>query len=281
MVHRIAVQFHRGARWRSMIGLSQRAGRRRMLETLTPVIYVIGAIALLFAHVEQLGVDQPSTLMRAPAMVGPFIAACGRLFFCVMALLGGVLGIGGHRLPPADHRSAGGESGAHARSARRISLCAWISPTARTKPRELHGDEWQLDARVIKWTPRAVTLGAEPLYRLDRISGRYKDAAQAKATFPSVVEIGKESVVDLWQLKQHFPQWLPWIDADYGSAAYLPLADGANYRALPSESARRGWSRGPRTPSRWKLNAGRVVSARAGWGRSYFFETAAAGFVSS
>ena len=94
---------------------------------------------------------------------------------------------------------------------------------------DLRGDEWQLDARVIKWAPRAVALGAQPLFRVDRLSGRYRDAAQAGATLPSVVALDGDSVVDLWQIKQRFPRWLPWLDADYGSAAFLPLVDGGNY----------------------------------------------------
>ena len=53
----------------------------------------------------------------------------------------------------------------------------------------LAGDEWQLDARVIKWTPRAVQLGAEPLYRVERLSGRYRDLAQAQSTVPSIVAV--------------------------------------------------------------------------------------------
>ena len=95
---------------------------------------------------------------------------------------------------------------------------------------ELHGDEWQLDARVIKWTPKAVQLGAEPLYRVERISGRFRDIAQAQSTSPSVVAVGGDKLVDLWQLKKDFPAYLPFIDADYGSATYLPLLDGANYK---------------------------------------------------
>ena len=49
-----------------------------------------------------------------------------------------------------------------------------------------------------------------------------------------VVDLAGDSPVDLWHLKQKYPHWLPWIDADYGSAAYLPLIDGANYRATLS-----------------------------------------------
>ncbi len=94
---------------------------------------------------------------------------------------------------------------------------------------QLHGDEWQVDARVIKWSPRAVMLGAQPLYRLDRLSGRYRNADQARVTKPSIVSLNDDTVPDLWQVKQEFPQWLPWIDADYGSATYLPLVNDGKY----------------------------------------------------
>lgn len=103
-------------------------------------------------------------------------------------------------------------------------------PDGRRESARLHGDEWQLDARVIKWTPRAVTLGAEPLYRVERLSGRFRDVEQARATPPSIAALGGEAVLDLWQLKKRFPDWLPFVDADYGSAAYLPLVDGTSYR---------------------------------------------------
>ena len=102
-------------------------------------------------------------------------------------------------------------------------------PDGSHRSADLHGDEWQLDARVIRWTPRAVALGAQPLFRVDRLSGRYRATAQAQATLPSVAALNADSAIDLWQLKQRFPRWLPWIDADYGSAAFLPLVDGGTY----------------------------------------------------
>lgn len=94
---------------------------------------------------------------------------------------------------------------------------------------QITGDDWQLDARVIKWTPRAVSLGAQPLYRVERVSGRWRDAAKARTAAPSVSAIGGDGMLDLWQLKRRYPAWLPWVDADFGSAAYMPLIDGARY----------------------------------------------------
>lgn len=107
-------------------------------------------------------------------------------------------------------------------------------PDGTHRSANLRGDEWQLDAHVIKWAPRAVALGAQPLFRVDRLSGRYRDATQAGATLPTIVALDADSVVDLWQLKQNFPRWLPWIDADYGSAAFLPLVDGGAYKVTIS-----------------------------------------------
>jgi hypothetical protein len=201
-----------------------------MLETLTPIIYLIGAIALLFAVGNGHACRRH---WRARRHGRALHRGMWSVIFLCLALLGGVLGTAliGYRRLTAEVPVA--SLSARQLGPQRFALRVDF-PDGSHRSAELRGDEWQLDARVIKWTPRAVTLGAQPLYRLDRISGRYHDAAQAQATTPSVVELGGDSVLDLWQLKQHFPQWLPWIDADYGSAAYLPLADGASYRATIS-----------------------------------------------
>ncbi|MEZ5460419.1 hypothetical protein [Dokdonella sp.] len=95
---------------------------------------------------------------------------------------------------------------------------------------ELRGDQWQLDARVIKWEPRAVMLGAPTLYRIDRISGRYVDVAHENERQRTVVPMAEAGMIDLFDVKRMYPQWIPWLDADFGSAAYLPLVDGGEYQ---------------------------------------------------
>ena len=44
-----------------------------------------------------------------------------------------------------------------------------------------------------------------------------------------MVALDQANPFDLLDLKRRFPQWLPWIDADYGSGAYLALVDGGEY----------------------------------------------------
>ncbi len=51
---------------------------------------------------------------------------------------------------------------------------------------DLRGDDWQLDARVLKWSGPANLLGFNTLYRLDRISGRYTKIEDEK-TAPRTV----------------------------------------------------------------------------------------------
>ena len=91
------------------------------------------------------------------------------------------------------------------------------------------GDQWQLDARVIRWTLPGNLAGLPPLYRLERLSGRYEDIGQEREAERTVHALDERAFPDLWTLKRQRPGWLPFVDADYGSAAYLPLLDGARY----------------------------------------------------
>ena len=99
----------------------------------------------------------------------------------------------------------------------------------RVTTAELRGDDWQLDARVLKWKGYATVLGLDPMYRLERLEGRYRDAAQERRETHSVVEFASDPGLDLWSFTQGHAAWIPWVDAGYGSATYLPMADGAQY----------------------------------------------------
>jgi hypothetical protein len=94
---------------------------------------------------------------------------------------------------------------------------------------ELRGDDWQLDARVLKWKGLATVLGLDPVYRLDRLEGRYRSAEQESHDYHSVVDLSQDIGLDFWGLVQRNSGWLPWADASYGSATYLPMADGAQF----------------------------------------------------
>lgn len=94
----------------------------------------------------------------------------------------------------------------------------------------LTGDQWQIDAKVIRWRLPALLAGAPPLYRFERLAGRYTDIRQEQEAPRSVHDLSDWPVPDLAVLRQVFPNWLPFVDVQYGSAAYMPMFDGARYQ---------------------------------------------------
>jgi len=94
----------------------------------------------------------------------------------------------------------------------------------------LHGDQWQVDARMVRWRLPALLAGVPPLYRLERIAGRYQDMAQETSVPKSAYALDDGPAADLTLFKRRFPEWLPFVDVQFGSAAYMPMFDGAVYR---------------------------------------------------
>jgi hypothetical protein len=83
---------------------------------------------------------------------------------------------------------------------------------------QLRGDEWQIDARVLKWRPLANLLGFDTVYRLERLSGRYGDITQERNAPRTVHPLAEDPGLDFW------------------SAAYVPMAEGAEYTVFVSTS---------------------------------------------
>ena len=101
---------------------------------------------------------------------------------------------------------------------------------------DLRGDEWQIDARVLKWRGMAVLIGFDTLYRLDRLSGRYRDITQERTGLRTVHSLSEEQGLDLWMIGRRYAHWIPWVDAVYGSATYMPMVDGASYTVSVSST---------------------------------------------
>lgn len=101
----------------------------------------------------------------------------------------------------------------------------------------LRGDEWQLDARVVTWKPPATILGFEPVYQLERLSGRYSSVDRELSQPRTVHDLAEERPLDLWSFARNFPKLTPGVDAYYGTATYVPMADGARFRVTLSRDA--------------------------------------------
>ena len=94
----------------------------------------------------------------------------------------------------------------------------------------LAGDHWQLDVRVLRWTLPAVLLGADSMYQLDRLSGRYAEPSGTANAELTAYGLSDAPGRALWQLASMAGRRFDWVDTVYGNAVYMPMANGARYR---------------------------------------------------
>ena len=102
-------------------------------------------------------------------------------------------------------------------------------PDGSTRHVQLAGDDWRVEAIVLKWKLPALLAGVPPLYRLDRLSGRYDDPARETSAARTVISFDDAGSFDLVKLSREYPTWLPEVDTVFGSGAFLPLVDGGHY----------------------------------------------------
>jgi hypothetical protein len=109
---------------------------------------------------------------------------------------------------------------------------------------DLQGDEWEMGARVQRWRPWANVLGLDSTYTLDQIDNKYFTADRGNGKPITACDLkGPPPAVD-----QYVPQsWLFWLtnhsyteERRFGSASYMPLADGATYRVIMTQAGLNG-----------------------------------------
>jgi len=104
----------------------------------------------------------------------------------------------------------------------------------------LQGDEWMIGGRVQKWKPWANVLGLDSTYVLEQIDNKYVSASRAngrpitacdlEGPPPAVNRVVPQSWVT-WLLGQSYTE-----QRRFGSASYMPMADGAVYKVVMTQS---------------------------------------------
>jgi len=95
-----------------------------------------------------------------------------------------------------------------------------FSDNAVAKTYKVHGDQWQIEARILRWDGWLNRMGGKPGYRLERLSGRYISASEYFDVWHWIYKAGG----------------LPGVRAAYGSATYIPMAHGAFYEVGLSQT---------------------------------------------
>jgi len=162
------------------------------------------------------------------AFMGLLLLAAAALFFLVASNL--------HSYARLTHERPIAQIVFEARGPQRYRATLAQVPSGDMQTFILAGDEWQLDARVLKWKGWANLLGLDAQYRLERISGRYRNIEQERQDERTVYALSDNPGLDLWMLSTEYPRWLPFVDAVYGSATYLPMGDGARYEVSMTQS---------------------------------------------
>jgi hypothetical protein len=92
---------------------------------------------------------------------------------------------------------------------------------------ELAGDEIYVDAHILKWKPLANVLGLHTAYQLNRVAGRYRALEQERSAARTIYSLGQDTPVDLFELRQRYTILAPLLDAEYGSATFVPVTRSA------------------------------------------------------
>lgn len=189
------------------------------------VLLVLAAILLLVALVQLV-------VLRQRLHGGRHVAASWRALLCLVCFALALL-LAGTGYALRGYRLLGEEAPVVDIDARILSPQRWALtlswPDGSTRQAYLSGDDWRIEAVVLKWKLPALLAGLPPLYRLDRLSGRYDDPAQEAEAPRTVISFGQAGAFDLPALSRQYPRWLPEVDTVYGSGAFLPLVDRGHY----------------------------------------------------
>ena len=189
------------------------------------VLLVLAAVFVLITLVQLV-------VLRRHLRARRHLAASWRALLCLLCFALALL-LAGTGAALRGYRLLGEEApvvdiDAHILSPQRWALTlTW--PDGGTREVQLAGDDWRVEAIVLKWKLPALLAGLPPLYRLDRLSGRYDDPAQEASAPRTVIGFDDAGAFDLVKLGRKYPQWLPEVDTVYGSGAFLPLVDGGHY----------------------------------------------------
>lgn len=98
----------------------------------------------------------------------------------------------------------------------------------------LAGDEFYVDAHILKWKPFANVLGLHTNYELDRVAGRYLRVEDEQSMRRTVYPLAEEKPVNMYDLRSRFPLLKPLVDAEYGSATFIAVDDWGKFEVRVS-----------------------------------------------
>ena len=94
-------------------------------------------------------------------------------------------------------------------------------PDKTEKQLNLEGDEFYIDAHILKWKSLANLFGLHTFYELDRVAGRYIDIEDESNKHRTVYSLAENKLIDIFYLRLKYPIFSFLVDAEYGSASFV------------------------------------------------------------
>lgn len=98
----------------------------------------------------------------------------------------------------------------------------------------LAGDQFYVDAYILKWKPLANILGLHTSYELDRVGGRYAALQDEITRERTVYSLSKDKPLNMYDLRQRFAVLEPLLDTEYGSATFISSNRPQEFRVMVS-----------------------------------------------
>src|SRR5438445_10410270 len=80
-------------------------------------------------------------------------------------------------------------------------------------------------------------LGLSTAYELDRVGGRFRGIEQERSAPRTLHPLGQQKPLDLFDLRKRYAFLAPFFDAEYGSAAFVPVNEPAELELRVSTTA--------------------------------------------
>lgn len=101
---------------------------------------------------------------------------------------------------------------------------------------ELYGDQWRIDSQFVKWKSLGTLIGLDPLYRLERIEGRYRQIEEQNRGTKLSYALGDDSAIDLVRLTEILGPFNFLFDASYGSSTYSTMDPDYVYQVFQTNT---------------------------------------------
>lgn len=118
----------------------------------------------------------------------------------------------------------------------RAFRATFVFPDGERREYDLAGDQLYVDAHLLKWRPLVNVLGLHTEYELDRVVGRYVRLEDERERPRTVHSLGRKRPFDFFHVARAVPLFDPLVDAEYGSASFVPAAQGGRFELRVSTS---------------------------------------------